>query len=125
MSRNSAQSKTRSAGRPAAGWNGSGAAASRRREVVVEEPILHTPQRGSGRHEMRVAFPSRSVARRLGLNRNHHLRVWCICMDLGNVGLWGDENDPRRLGNYDALGIVDTREPESALNLYRKHLESQ
>jgi len=94
-------------------------------QSAPDQPLTHEARTGVGQHKMRVAFPSRKVAKRLGLNRNHHLRVWCDCMDLGNVGLWGDKNDPRRLGNYDALGIVDTREPKSAQNLYRKHLESQ
>lgn len=81
-------------------------------------------------HRLRIAIPSRKVARRLGLNRNHHARVWCDCMDEngGEVRYtyrtpYEARNDPRRLGSYDALGFVDLRVPGSALDLYREHLE--
>jgi hypothetical protein len=76
-------------------------------------------------HRMRTAFVSRGVARRMGLNRNHHIRVWCDCMDLSSGMPWGDENDPRRLGTFDALGVVDSREAGSALDLYRRHLKEE
>jgi hypothetical protein len=91
----------------------------------VQEPLVHEGiERGENvAHKMRVAFPSRGVARRLGLNRNHALRVWCDCQTRPSGTPWGDENDPRRLGNYDALGVVDTREAGSASKLFKKHLE--
>jgi hypothetical protein len=52
--------------------------------------------------------------------------------EIGDPGKWSmrsaeeARNDPRRLGNIDALGFVDTREgPEAALALYRAHIEKE
>lgn len=87
---------------------------------------------------MRLAKVSGKVAKRLGLNSNHHARVWCECMDspihpTGSIpsGLYFDPgrsvesilSDPRRLWSYDALGVVDLRVPNSAIALYRQHLK--
>jgi hypothetical protein len=83
-------------------------------------------------HQMRMALPGRVVARRLGINRNHHARVWCSCMDdpIHPPGNWSINskrevlNQPRRLGAYDHLGVVDIRTPGSAVALHREHLAS-
>jgi hypothetical protein len=83
-------------------------------------------------HQMRMALPGRVVARRLGINRNHHARVWCSCKDnpITPPGTWSHRSrtdvlaDPRRLGAYDDLGFVDVRTPGSAVDLFREHLAS-
>ena len=90
------------------------------------------------RHKLRVARPSREVARRLGLNRNHHVRLWCECMDdpVAPPGTYAGQHaavvnprsaeqaaeDPRRLGGYDHFAVVDVREPGSILAAYREHV---
>lgn len=81
-------------------------------------------------HRMMSAFPSRVVAARRGLNRNHHVRVWCRCMEgVESPGYYALrprrewEPDPRRGGLYDELGVVDVRVPGSALDLWRRHVE--
>lgn len=89
-------------------------------------------------HRMMTAFPSAQTARRYGVARNHALRVWCTCMagqrsapgDLPS-GVYHDparpassvEADPRRLGGWDWLGVVDVRIENSALDLWRRHVE--
>jgi hypothetical protein len=89
---------------------------------------------------MMVAFPSRVVARRTGLNRNHHLRVWCTCMEdsVSEPGTYAGQHstvvnprtaeqaasDPRRCGGWDHLAVVDAREPGSALAAWREHLDA-
>jgi hypothetical protein len=79
---------------------------------------------------MMTAFPAREVARRRGMNRNHHVRVWCTCMSqIESPGLYSErspsvvEADPRRGGLWDDLGFVDVRVPNSALDLWKRHLE--
>lgn len=81
-------------------------------------------------HRMMTAFPSRAVAARRNLNRNHHVRVWCSCMEgVQDPGYYATrprrewEPDPRRGGLYDDLGVVDVRVPGSALDLWRRHVE--
>ena len=95
-------------------------------------------------HRMRVAKPSSTTARLYGLNSNHHVRVWCTCMDARrfkrvevperqtfNHGISVDEmaampaflDDPRSLGGVDWLGIVDVRTPGSALQVFRRHIQ--
>lgn len=81
-------------------------------------------------HKMRTAAPSLPTARRYGLRRGVALRVWCTCQE-GAIqpGGWSFrprrewEADTRRLGGWDWLGVVDIREPMSALNLWRAHVE--
>lgn len=89
-------------------------------------------------HEMRLAFPSQKVARRLGLNKNRHVRVWCTCQEDAVVGAgtyagqdaavkyprtaYQAVHDPRRLGGWDALGVVDVRDPHAALDLFQAHV---
>lgn len=89
-------------------------------------------------HRMSMAKVGPAYARRHGLSANHHARVWCSCMDdpihpPGSIpsGLYARpdrpreavEQDPRRLWSYDYLGVVDLREPWSALRLFRSHVE--
>lgn len=82
-------------------------------------------------HRMRVAKVSPVYAKRNGLSANHHLRVWCECMDhpVSSPGTWSVRspervrNDPRRLGSYDHLGVVDMRVPFSALQLFKQHVK--
>ena len=86
-------------------------------------------------HRMRVAKPSSVTARLYGLNPNHHVRVWCDCMDESRrpridpgaveaAGLLpGGVYDPRRLGAFDWLGLADVRVPGSALSLFRAHIQ--
>lgn len=73
------------------------------------------------------------------LSPNHHARVWCWCQDnpVSEPGTYAGQhmtvqndrtreqaaNDPRRLGTYDPIGIVDLREENSAVMLFRKHVE--
>lgn len=80
-------------------------------------------------HRMRMAFLGQATAKRRGLNKNHHARVWCDCMDcpVYPPGAFGfNPNDSRRLGSFDALGVVDLRVPFAGLELWRKHvLEAQ
>jgi hypothetical protein len=79
---------------------------------------------------MQLAKLAPATARRLGLSSNHHARVWCSCMDhpLHKPGNWserGEEharNDPRRLGAYDHLGVIDLRVANSGLALWRHHV---
>lgn len=85
---------------------------------------------------MMTAFPARTVAARRGLNRNHHMRVWCTCMadqkappGYFRSGPYSPERpshvvaaDPRRLGGWDDLGVVDVRVPNSAVDLWRQHV---
>lgn len=89
-------------------------------------------------HRMMTAFPSQEVARRRGMNRNHELRVWCVCMEdsVSEPGTYAGQhatvvnhrtaamaaNDPRRLGGWDDLGVVDVRVPNSALDLWKEHV---
>lgn len=87
---------------------------------------------GSTPHKMIIARPSRGVAKRLGLNPNHQARVWCTCMEdalhPGLSGVFSERPmhevlaDPRRLGSYDALGVIDLRVPYSAMALWRAHI---
>jgi hypothetical protein len=78
---------------------------------------------------MLVAFPRPQVARERGLNSNHHLRVWCSCM-AGQINPGGYSgrsqsawlSDARRAGAWDELGVVDVRQPNSALELWKEHL---
>ncbi len=82
-------------------------------------------------HQIRMAMPGTVVARQLGINRNHHARVWCSCMDNPSrtPGYYSHRSqadvvaDPRRLGAFDDLGVVDVREPGSAVELWRTHLQ--
>lgn len=76
-------------------------------------------------HKMRIAKLSPKMAKRLGLSSNRHARVWCTCMDdpLYPPGSFGDPNDPRRLGTYDALGVVDMTNAGSAKRLWREHIK--
>lgn len=81
------------------------------------------------KHTMRMAKLSPKLARRMGLSSNHHARVWCDCMNdgLNAIGTFSARplrdtmNDPRRLGSWDWLGIVDMRIANSALDLFREH----
>lgn len=110
---------------------------------MTRNDLSHASGAGGARtlnHEMRVAFPSRKTARRMGINRNHHVRVWCTCMDnpirppgsyagtdpsvVNDRSVYQAINDPRRLGNYDELGYVDVRQPNSALDLWRAHVRA-
>lgn len=89
-----------------------------------------TPPLGGGRreHRMITAFPGRRQAKMYGLNRNHHVRVWCSCMDdpVFPAGTFGaterSARDYRRV-NWDWIGIADVRIPGSALAIWRKHIE--
>lgn len=74
-------------------------------------------------HAMLMAVPGPKVARAMGLNRNHHVRVWCTCMTRGTGTPWGDENDPRRLGSFDALGYADVRVAGDVVSIYQQHLK--
>lgn len=101
---------------------------------VNRQPPVSTPRISGGRavvdgveHVMRVAKPSSVTARLYGMNPNHHVRVWCTCMDhrrrqrtpaAVRLGL----DDPRALGDVDWLGIADVRQSGSALNLFREHI---
>lgn len=92
-------------------------------------------------HRMRIARPSLEVARRLGLNRNHQARVWCDCMDapVNEPGTFAGmdpsvvnertveqaANDPRRLGSFDAIGVIDIRDPDSLKKLWSDHLHQE
>lgn len=79
---------------------------------------------------MRLAFPNRRSAAAYRLNRNHHVRVWCECMDrpARTPGDYSERSradvlsDPRRLGAWDSLGYVDVREPNAALELFQRHV---
>lgn len=87
-------------------------------------------------HRMRIAMPSSQTARLYGLVRNQNARVWCTCLDqkhperqkvdpqkLEDAGLLpSGVYDPRLLGDFDWLGIVDVRVPNAALDLFRQHL---
>lgn len=88
---------------------------------------------------MRMAKLSPATARRMHLSSNHHARVWCDCMDHplhspGAIpsGLYANPDrsveairaDPRRLWSFDALGIVDLRVANSAIDLWRTHVRS-
>lgn len=90
------------------------------------------------RHQMRTAFPSRSVSKRLGISKNRFLRVWCECHDsplhtpgsIPSGNYWNPDRtvseilaDPRRLWSYDSLGVVDVLDAGSALDLFRAHVE--
>lgn len=85
-------------------------------------------------HRMRLAKLSPRTAKRLGKSSNHHARVWCDCMDepVFNVGtfalpersLYETQNDPRRLGSFDSLGIVDLRDSQSAILLWKEHVDA-
>lgn len=80
-------------------------------------------------HQMRLAKLSPKTAKRLGLSSNHHGRVWCTCMDnpMWPAGNWSERSqsetlsDPRRLGAWDSLGVVDLRDAGSAITLFREH----
>jgi len=80
---------------------------------------------------MSMARVSPKYARQHGLNPNHHARVWCSCMDRPSrpPGYYSSRSraevvaDPRRLGAFDHLGVIDLREAGSALALFRKHVE--
>lgn len=92
-------------------------------------------------HRMRIARPGRIVARRLGLNTNHHARVWCDCMDqpVNTPGTFAGmdssvvnertieqaANDPRRLGSFDPIGVIDLRDPDSLKKLWSDHLRQE
>jgi hypothetical protein len=84
-------------------------------------------------HQMFMAKLSPQVAKRMGLSKNHHARVWCGCMTDSKYapGYFSTRTpeqvlaDPRRLGSWDALGVVDLRIPGSALALYREHLANE
>lgn len=86
-----------------------------------------------GRHAMRVAKLSPRIAKRMGLSSNHHARVWCDCMDDGINDPGKDSarpmrdvlNDPRRLGAWDAIGVIDLRVANSALDLFRQHINQE
>lgn len=81
-------------------------------------------------HRMQIARPSPQAAERYRLNPNHHVRVWCECMDDSafGAGAFGTTanaaTDVRRVGGWDWLGHADVREPGSALKLYREHVRS-
>lgn len=84
-------------------------------------------------HTMRLAKPSSATARLYGLNGNHHVRVWCECMDERHPQR--QHIDPARFGfadlsatlqtdlEWDWLGIADMRQPGSALSLFRAHVK--
>lgn len=99
------------------------------RRVEVNSSPVH-PVHPRVEHKMRTAAPSLPTARRYGLRRGVALRVWCTCQE-GAIqpGGWSFrprrewEADTRRLGGWDWLGVVDIREPMSALNLWRAHVE--
>jgi hypothetical protein len=89
-------------------------------------------------HKMHLSFPSNKVAKRLGVSRNHTLRVWCECQSdqVSDPGTYAGQHftvqhertramaatDPRRLGGWDHIGLVDSRVPNSALNLWKEHV---
>ena len=98
------------------------------------------------RHTMRIARPASETARLYGMNPNHHVRVWCTCMDARRFKREPESlparqrftndvtdedkgalptflDDPRSLGDVDWLGIADVRVPNSALSIFRRHLE--
>ena len=93
----------------------------------------------SSEHRFFIAKVAPATAKRLGLNPNHHARVWCACMDdsVSEPGTYAGQhaevvnertaeqaaNDPRRLGTYDALGVCDLRVPGSGFEIWRKHVE--
>lgn len=85
----------------------------------------------SDTHQMQMAKVSPQYARAHNLNANHHARVWCSCMDdpVFPPGNFSERprsavlSDPRRLGAYDHLGVVDLRVPNSALNLWKEHAD--
>jgi hypothetical protein len=90
----------------------------------------HLLPASSASHSMRIAFPNRRTAALYRLNRNHHVRVWCTCMDRPSrtPGYYSERPlgvvmaDPRRLGAWDALGYVDVRVPGAALALWQEHV---
>jgi hypothetical protein len=77
---------------------------------------------------MVLTFMSHKIAKRLGVNKNHSACVHCRCMDdpifwPGAFGMHrNSDRDPRRVGMWDALGVVDIRDPNAALELYRAHV---
>jgi hypothetical protein len=83
------------------------------------------------KHEMLIAKLSPQIANRMGLSSNHNARVWCTCMDhpLFPKETWKRRINkkyvhyPTRLGAFDALGVIDFRVENSAINLFRKHLK--
>lgn len=82
-------------------------------------------------HVMRLARPGPRTARHRGLNSNHQIRVWCECMaqQIAQPGSYSERPasvviaDPRRLGGWDDLGVVDVRDSGAALALFRAHIE--
>lgn len=89
-------------------------------------------------HRLHIARPNREVAARIGLNRNHHVRLWCECQsqqrsapgELPNGLYWREDrtedqhrDDPRRLGGWDFFAVADVRESGSATRLFLQHLE--
>jgi hypothetical protein len=96
----------------------------------ADEPLT-VPAAEACAHKMYLAKPSSRTARRLGLSSNHHARVWCSCMDNPSFppGQFSHRAsaqvlaDPRRLGSFDALGVVDLRVPNSALDFWKGHLK--
>lgn len=85
-------------------------------------------------HRMRIAKLSPQLAKRLRLSSNYHARVWCECMNDTPYApgtftrsirpLREVLDDPRRLGQWDALGVIDLRVLGSAADLYRTHIEA-
>lgn len=101
------------------------------RLITLITPLTPARSGVAEQHRMMTAFPSREVARRRGMNRNHDVRVWCTCMaDVRDPGYYSVrprrewEPDPRRGGLWDDLGFVDVRVPGSALDLWRRHVEA-
>lgn len=83
-------------------------------------------------HKMRVAKVSTVIAKRLGLNANHHARVWCDCMRDGvnPPGTWSHrtlaevDDDPRRFGAWDCIGVIDLRIAGAAVEMFREHVRA-
>jgi hypothetical protein len=81
---------------------------------------------------MFMAKLSPQVAKRMSLSANHHARVWCSCMaDQISPGGYTVRplrlvlSDPRRLGQWDALGVVDLRVTGSALEMFHRHTATE
>lgn len=101
-------------------------------------PYAETRQNHKSEHTMRLAKLSPAVARRMGLSSNVHFRVWCECQrqQKSEPGTFAGQHasvkrertaqqafdDPRALGGWDALGVVDVRDYGSALRLWRAHV---
>lgn len=86
---------------------------------------------------MFMAKLSPQTAKRMGLSSNHHARVWCSCTNdtrfppglftrsISGRSLREVLNDPRRLGQWDALGVIDLRVVGSAVELFHQHTATE